>query len=256
MIFDTHAHYDDKQFDADRDALLRAMPDGGIVGVVNQGTTLESSLASVRLAETYPFIYAAAGIHPEEMDDFTPQSLAGIEKLLDHPRVVAVGEIGLDYHWRSDNKELQKQALRVQLELARAKKMPAVIHERDACADTLEILEDYPDVLIDMHCFAGSWETAKHLLDRGRYLSFGGVVTFKNARRAVEVVQKMPPDRLMLETDCPYMAPVPHRGKRNSSLLLPFVSARIAELRGVSQEEIEELTTANACRFFGLSLEK
>lgn len=252
MFFDTHAHYDDEAFDADRDELLSSMTEGGVTEIVNCGTTLQSSRVSAELSERYDFLYAAAGIHPEEMDDYTPDNLAGIERLLDHPRVVAVGEIGLDYHWRSDNKDLQKAALRAQLELARKKHMPAVIHERDACADTLEILADFPDVAVNMHCFGGSWETAKTLLARGRYLSFGGVVTFKNARKAVEVVEKMPLERLMLETDCPYMAPVPHRGKRNCSLYLPFVAEKIAEIRGMTAEEVARITRENARRFFGL----
>lgn len=253
MLFDTHAHYDDGKFDQDRYDLLAAMPAAGIAGIVNNGTTVESSRFSLALAERYPFVYAAVGIHPEEMDDYTPAHLDQIETLLQREKAVAVGEIGLDYYWRQDNKDLQKQALRQQLELARAYRKPAVIHIREAMGDALAILEGFPDVRLVLHCYAGSWETAKVLLSQGRYLSFNGVLTFKNARKSVEVVAQMPLDRLMLETDSPYLAPVPFRGRRNSSLYLEQVARKVAEIRGIPQEEVEAVTTANAKAFFGLA---
>ena len=250
MYFDTHAHYDDRQFDADRDELLSSMQDGGVDYIINAGTTVESSEFSIRLAEKYPFIYAAAGIHPEEMEKYSREKLYDIERLLKHEKCAAVGEIGLDYHYGTDDKLMQHEALRLQLDIARAMNKPVIIHERDACQDTLNIVFDYPDLSMVFHCYSGSWETAKTLLKKGWYLSFNGVITFKNARKAVEVVKNMPMDQLMLETDCPYLAPVPNRGKRNSSLNLPYTAEKIAQIRGISVEETAEKTKENAFRFF------
>ena len=250
MLFDTHAHYDDEKFDPDRYDLLAAMLAAGIAGIVNNGTTVESSRFSLALAERYPFVYAAVGIHPEEMDDYTPAHLDQIETLLQREKAVAVGEIGLDYYWRQDNKDLQKQALLQQLELARAYRKPAVIHIREAMGDALAILEGFPDVRLVLHCYAGSWETAKVLLSQGRYLSFNGVLTFKNARKSVEVVAQMPLDRLMLETDSPYLAPVPMRGKRNDPGNLPYICARVAEVKGLTKEEAARITLENGRALF------
>ena len=252
MYFDTHAHYDDSQFDQDRDELLQSMQQGGIDYIVNAGTTVKSSEFSTQLAEKYPFIYAAAGIHPEEMDTYDDRQLYEIEKLLKHEKNVAVGEIGLDYHYTTDNKQKQHHALRMQLDMARAMNKPVIIHERDACQDTLNIVSDYPDVKMVFHCYSGSWETAKTLLNKGWYLSFNGVITFKNARKALEVVKNMPIDRLMLETDCPYLAPVPNRGKRNSSLNLKFTAEKIAQLRNMSLEQVAQKTKENALKFFNI----
>jgi TatD DNase family protein len=253
MFFDTHAHYDDHQFDGDRETLLSAMKGGGVDNIVNAGTTVDSSEFSVALAEKYDFIYAAAGIHPNEMASYSSENISRIKKLLEHKKCVAVGEIGLDYHYGTDDKDMQQQALRDQLDIARQMKKPVIIHERDACRDTLDIVFDYPDLDIVFHCYSGSWETAKTILDRGWYLSFNGVVTFKNAKKPVEVVEKMPLDRLMLETDCPYLAPVPLRGSRNSSLNMHYTAEKIALLRGISVSEIGKITTENAFKFFKIT---
>jgi TatD DNase family protein len=252
MLFDTHAHYDDPQFDGDRDALLAAMPSSGIVYIVNAGSSLTSSRLGLELAEKYPFVFAAAGVHPHEAKTMDDTTIAELEKLLSHPKAVAVGEIGLDYHYDLSPRDVQKKRFREQLELARSFSLPVIIHERESTQDVLDILCDYPDVRGVFHCFSGSWETAKLLLDRGWYLSFTGVITFKNARRSHEVILKMPKDRLMIETDCPYLAPEPMRGRRNSSLYLRYVAEKLGEILGMPFEETAALTTDNGKRFFGI----
>ena len=253
MYFDTHAHYDDDRFDDDRDELLRSLPKGGVTLVVNPGSDLPSSLAAKALSEKYDFIYFAAGVHPHEASSATEAVLSGITALLRHPKCVAVGEIGLDYHYDFSPREVQREIFRAQMSIARELGKKVIIHEREACADCMEIVKEFPDVVGVFHCFSGSRETAKTLLDMGWYLSFGGAVTFKNAKKPVEVVQNMPLDRLMLETDCPYMTPVPRRGERNSSLYLPLIAEKIADVRGTTAEEIAAVTYENGRRFFGLS---
>jgi TatD DNase family protein len=251
-LFDTHAHYDDEQFDKDRDALLSSMTDGGIGLIVNASSSLESSGLSLRLADRYPFVWAAVGVHPHDAKTMDDGSVAALEQLLRHPKAVAVGEIGLDYHYDHSPREVQRLRFRQQLELAGAAKRPVVIHEREAAKDVLDILSEYPRVTGVLHCFSGSWETAKLLLDKGWHLSFTGVITYKNARRSHEVIEKMPRDRLMLETDCPYLSPEPMRGRRNSSLYLKYTAEMAAELLGLSLEETAALTTENGKRFFGI----
>ncbi|MEL4107058.1 TatD family hydrolase [Oscillospiraceae bacterium WX1] len=252
MLFDTHAHYDDAQFDADRDALLASMPENGIALIVNASSNLRSAQAGLKLAEAYPFVFAAVGVHPHDVDDMSDATLIALEDLLKHPKAVAVGEIGLDYHYDFSPREIQQQRFRDQLALARCVGLPVVIHEREATHDVLSLLDDFPDVRGVFHCYSGSWDTAKGLLDKGWYLSFTGVITFKNARRAVEVLEKMPRDRIMIETDCPYLAPEPMRGRRNSSLYLKFTASKLAEIIGVSPAEAGQLTLENGRRFFGI----
>ncbi len=252
MYFDSHAHYDDEQFDTDRDELLFSMRENNVGYIVNAAQDLRTAYISKELAEKYDFIWFAAGFHPHEAKYATDDALSEIKALLSHPRNVAVGEIGLDYHYDYSPRDVQKDVFAKHLAIAEEVKLPAVVHDREATGDCMDIIRGFPDVHGVVHCFSGSWETAKELLDRGWYLSFTGAVTFKNARKAVEVVSKMPLDRLMIETDSPYMTPEPKRGSRNSSLNLPFIAKRIAEIRSLSVEEIEALTTENARRFFSL----
>jgi len=250
MFFDTHAHYCDKRFNVDRDELLASMPDAGISLILNSGSSLRSSRFSLELADKYTFIYASVGVHPHDSKSMNDGTITDLEKLLSHPKAVAVGEIGLDYHYDFSPRDVQKKRFFEQLELARRLDMPVIIHEREALNDTLDIIREFKDLCGVMHCFSGSWETAKIVLDLGWYLSFTGVITFKNARRALEVLEKMPADRIMLETDCPYLAPEPMRGKRNSSLYLPYTAQKVAEVRGVAVSEVAEMTTENGKYFF------
>ena len=252
MYFDTHAHYDDKRFNEDRDELLAAMNAGGVSLIMNAASSVRSTKFALKLADKYGFIYASAGVHPHDSKSMTDDTVGELERLLSHPKAVAVGEIGLDYHYDFSPRDIQRKRFREQLELARSAGKPVVIHEREALGDTLDMISEYRDVSGVVHCFSGSWETAKIILDMGWYLSFTGVVTYKNARRALEVLEKMPADRIMIETDCPYLAPEPVRGKRNSSLYLPYIAEKIAEVRGVSAEEVAAITMENGLRFFGI----
>lgn len=252
MLFDTHAHYDDEQFDEDRDALLSGMREHGVSLIVNAGSSLSASKKGLEIADKYPFIYAAVGVHPHDSKLMDDQTISELEQLLKHPKAVAVGEIGLDYHYDLSPRTIQQQRFREQLELAWRVKKPVIIHEREAPRDVLDIICEYPDVQGVFHCFSGSWETAKLLLDKGWYLSFTGVITFKNARRSHEVIQKMPRNRIMIETDCPYLTPEPFRGRRNSSLYLEHTARKLGELLGVSFEEAAYLTAENGKRFFGI----
>jgi len=262
MYFDTHAHYNDKRYNDDRDELMTVLKAAGITHVLNVSYSISSAKYSLEMADKYrhadlnqqsdkhPSIYVSVGVHPHDAKTMTDDTITQLKDLLKHPRVVAVGEIGLDYHYDYSPRDVQRERFREQLELARSVNLPAVIHMRDATEDTLQIMNDFRDLSCVFHCFPGSWETAKTILDIGWYLSFTGVVTFKNARRALEVIEKMPIDRLMLETDCPYMAPEPFRGKRCSSLYLPYIAEKIAEVRGTSVEEIARVTMENGKRFF------
>jgi len=252
MFFDTHAHYDDRRFNEDRDDLLGSMTDAGITMILNAASSLKSAKFSLKLADKYPFIFASVGVHPHDSKAMTDETVNELEELLSHQKAMAVGEIGLDFHYDFSPRDVQKKRFREQLELARHVKKPVIIHERESLQDTLEIIRDFRDLVCVFHCFSGSWETAKIILDMGWYLSFTGVVTFKNARRALEVLEKMPDDRIMLETDCPYMAPEPMRGRRNSSLYLPYIADKVAEIRGISTEETATLTMENGLRFFGI----
>ena len=252
MYFDTHAHYDDKRFNDDRDAILGSMREAGVTLILNSASSLKSAKFGLKLADKYPFVYSSVGVHPHDAKSMTDDTVSELKKLLSHAKAMAVGEIGLDYHYDFSPRDTQKKRFREQLELARRVGKPVIIHEREALPDMMSILGDYRDLSGVFHCFSGSWETAKTILDMGWYLSFTGVITFKNARKALEVLEKMPEDRIMLETDCPYLAPEPYRGKRNSSLYLPYIAEKVAEARGKSVEEVAALTMENGLRFFGI----
>ena len=252
LIFDSHAHYDDEAFDQDRGEILRNLPAQGICRIVNVGADLQGCRDAVALAVAYPYIYAGVGIHPECVNDTPDEALNEVETLLDAPKVVAVGEIGLDYHFEDNApREVQREWFAKQLALANRRGFPVIVHDRDAHGDTMELLcKHRPKGVV--HCFSGSVETMREAVKLGLYIGLGGVVTFKNARHAVEVAQNIPLDRLLLETDAPYMAPVPHRGKRNDSSLIPLVAEKIGELRGLEAQAVLDITTENAARLFGL----
>jgi len=252
MYFDTHAHYDDRRFNEDRDELMGSMQAAGVTMILNSGSSLRSSKFGLKLADRYPFVYASIGVHPHDSKSMTDETVSELEKLLSHKKAVAVGEIGLDFHHNFSPHDVQKKRFREQLELARRVKMPVIIHERESWRDTLDIIRDFRDLNGVFHCFSGSWESAKIILDMGWYLSFTGVITFQNARRSLEVLERMPADRIMLETDCPYLTPEPKRGRRNSSLYLPFVAEKVAQVRGISLEEAAALTMDNGKRCFGI----
>lgn len=254
MIFDSHAHYDDRAFHEDRSALLKRLSQSGIEGIVNAGASLDSVRRTMELAQTYPFLYAAVGIHPEHTAELKESHTDWLRSLLGCPKAVAVGEIGLDYYWDEPDRQIQKEWFCRQLHLALEVKKPVVVHSRDAAEDTLRIMkEEYgagnPAYI---HCFSYSKEMAREFLNLGCMIGIGGVVTFKNARKVKETVEYVPLDRILLETDCPYLAPVPHRGERNSSEYLPLVIEEIAVIKGLSLEEVEEATCRNARQFFGI----
>ncbi len=254
MLFDTHAHYDDEKFDQDRDEVLGDMERCGIGLIVNPGCDAESSRKAISLAERYSFVYAAVGIHPENCAGLGDRELAEIQALTARPKVKAIGEIGLDYYWEKtqEGRAHQREMLRKQLALARELNLPVIIHDREAHHDTLEIVREFPQVHGVFHCYGGSLEDARLLIRLGWMLSFNGVITFQSARRAPEVIREIPLERLMLETDSPYLAPTPYRGKRNDSRNLPLVAARVAEIQGVPVEEVARVTTENGKRFFGI----
>ena len=252
MYFDTHAHYDDAQFDEDRDFILSKMPDNGINLIVNPGSNLMSSEASVELAQRYSFIWAAAGIHPHDAKQCNPETLDKIKELCLHEKVVAVGEIGLDYHYDHSPRDIQKKALYAQLELTASLDLPVILHDREAHEDCLTAVRAFPGVKGVFHCYSGSLEMAKQIIRMGWYLSFTGSITFKNARKAPEIVAWVPSDRIMIETDAPYMAPVPNRGKRNDSANLYLIAQAVGEMRGITALEAAELTLKNGKQFFGI----
>ena len=251
MLFDTHAHYDDEAFDADRDALLTALPQRGVGLILNPGCDVESSRKAVTYAAAYPHVYAAVGIHPENCVGCTADDLAAIRALAQQPKVVAIGEIGLDYYWEENPpRDFQQQVLRQQLALAQELALPVIIHDREAHADTLSIVREFPGVTGVFHCFSGSPEMARELLQMGWYLGFDGPVTYKNARRAPEVAAVTPPERMLIETDSPYMTPVPYRGKRNDSGYVYLVAEKLAAWKGLAPEELARITTENGKRLF------
>ncbi len=252
MIFDSHAHYDDEAFEEDRDLLLSSMQANGIDTIVNVGASIESSGSSLQLAETYDFIYAAVGVHPSDTDELNEENYLELCKLMDKEKVVAVGEIGLDYYWDTPSRDIQKKWFVRQLNTAVEKNKPVIIHSRDAAADTLDIMKaekpwDQGGVI---HCFSYSVEMAREYLNHGFYIGIGGVLTFHNAKKLKEVAEYVPLNQIVLETDCPYLAPVPNRGKRNSSLNLTYVADMLAEIKGIAREEIERVTYENACRLY------
>ena len=250
MYFDSHAHLDDPRFDADRDEIFAALAEQG--PVMNVGCDLASSERSVALAQKYSFVYAAVGSHPDDADHVDGKLLDAYRRLCAEKKVRAIGEIGLDYHYEDVPRAQQIIAFEQQLELAEALKLPVIVHEREAHGDAMDIVMRHPDVRGVFHCFSGSKEMALWLVERGWYIGFTGVLTFKNARRAVEAAQALPLERILIETDCPYMAPEPYRGRRNDSRFVPLVAAKLAELRGLTPEEAGEITAANAKRLYGI----
>ena len=251
MLFDTHAHMDDRSFDGDREELLAALPGKGISLLMNPGCSYESSLNAIALAEGYDYIYAAVGSHPDVADEVDEALIEKYRNLCSqHPRVKAIGEIGLDYHYEDIPRDIQKRAFRLQMELARELQLPVIVHEREAHEDGLKIVDEFPTVKGVFHCYSGSLEMAKELIKRGWYIGFTGVLTFKNARKAIEVAANIPLDRIVIETDCPYMAPVPFRGKRNDPGLVCYMANKLAELRGISPEEAARITLKNGKRLY------
>jgi len=246
MIFDSHAHYDDEAFNEDREEVIQGLVDKGIIGVLNCGASLEGARMSVKLSSKYDFIYSAVGIHPEHADIVNEEVIEELRNLAQNPKVRAIGEIGLDYYYEENPpRDIQKAAFRLQMKLARELKLPVVIHDRDAHGDTLDILKEFPEVVGTVHCFSGSVEFALECLKLGYYIGFTGVITFKNAKKIAEVAKVVPMDRILVETDCPYMAPEPNRGKRNQSDYIKYIIAKISEIKGKSIEEIENITIFN-----------
>ena len=253
MIFDTHAHYDSNGFSTDRDEVLSALPAAGVTLVVNPGCAVESSRQAIALAEQYPHVYAAVGIHPGDCDGCTEADLEAIRAMAAHEKVVAIGEIGLDYYWKDNApKEFQQDIFRRQLALAEELKLPVIVHDREAHGDTLAVVKEFPHVRGVFHCFSGSPEMAEELVKMGWYLGFDGPITYKNARRSPEVVAVTPLDRIVIETDAPYLTPEPFRGKRNDSTKLRYVVEKLAEWKGLSAEEMEQVTWRNGCRLYGM----
>ena len=252
MYIDTHAHYDSSKFNQDRDEVLAAMPTSGIDAIIDPGCDEASSRAAIALSERWPFVYTAAGWQPEEWESWDMYSLAMVKELAGHPKCVAIGEIGLDYYWDKEHKEIMYEMFVTQLELALELDKPVIIHDREAHADCLNITGRYPELRGVFHCFSGSREMARELVGRGWYLGFDGPVTYKNARRALEVLKETPLERILLETDSPYLPPVPFRGERNDSSKIPYIAAKIAEVKGMSVEEIARVTSENARKLFGI----
>lgn len=252
-LFDTHAHYDAEQFDPDRDDVLAALPGAGVALVVNPGCDLPSSGAALSLAAKWPFLYAAVGYHPENCAPYREEDLDTIRDMARRDKCVAIGEIGLDYYWEENPpRELQRRVFRDQMALARELDLPVIVHDREAHSDSLAVVRDFPQVRGVFHCFSGSAEMAKELVRLGWMISFTGVLTYKNARKALEAAAAVPMDRLMLETDSPYMAPVPHRGKRGDSRYLVHTCQKLAEIKGLAPEECARITLENGRRFFAI----
>ena len=250
MLFDTHAHLDDRAFDEDRAQLLESLKDQGLI--MNPGCSLESSKNAVAIAEQYDFVYAAVGSHPDVADEVNEAVIDEYRKLCVHPKVKAIGEIGIDYHYEDIPRDLQLKAFRMQMELAREVKLPAIVHEREAHEDGMKVVEEFPDVRGVFHCYSGSLEMAKVLVNKGWYIGFTGVLTFKNARKALEVAAGLPHDRIVIETDCPYMAPEPFRGKRNHPGYIYRMAEKLAELWNMPVEEVQAITTQNGKKLYGI----
>ena len=254
MYFDTHAHYGSERYDNDRDELIASMPEKGVKLIINPGCTLESSLGAVALAEKFPHVYAAVGVHPSDCHTWSEEVQDRLRELAGHPKVKAIGEVGLDYYWQDNAPaDLQKHVFIRQLELARETKLPVIVHNRDAHKDTLDIVRQFKDVPGVYHCYAGSIEDAKVLVKMGWMLSFTGVITFKNARKALDVIRWLPMEHIMIETDSPYLTPEPNRGKRNDSGYVHLVSEKIAEIKGIPPEEVARITFENGKRFFNIN---
>lgn len=250
-IFDTHSHYDDEAFDPDREELVSSLKGKGVVGVVSCGCDIPSTKANRDLAHKFDDFYFAAGFHPENLEEYTLGDLSLLDEYLSDEKCVAVGEIGLDYHWMESTKEKQKDFFVGQIEIAKRLDLPVIVHDREAHGDTLDILKaTQPKGVV--HCFSGSKEMAREIIKIGMFIGLNGVATFKNARKSLEVVKEIPLDRLVLETDCPYLAPEPHRGKRNDSSFIPFIAERIGEVLGISAQEVLDKTCQNAKSLYNL----
>ena len=251
MLFDTHAHLDDRAFNEDRETLLQELPQQGLSLVMNPGCSLRSSKNADALSKQYDYIYAAVGSHPDAADEVNEAVLEQYRQLVrNNPKIKAIGEIGLDYHYEDIPRQLQKAAFRAQMKLAEELQLPVIVHEREAHADAMEILDEFPTVTGVFHCYSGSAEMAKELVRRGWYIGFTGVLTFKNAKKAVEVAKSLPHDRLVLETDCPYMAPEPFRGKRNHPGYLYRMAEKLSELWELPVEEVQTITLENGKRLY------
>ena len=251
MLFDTHAHMDDASFQEDRHELLSSLPGQGISLLMNPGCSYESSLNAIALSEQYDYIYAAVGSHPDVADEVDDALIAKYRELCkQHPKIKAIGEIGLDYHYEDIPRDIQKRAFRMQMALAAELQLPVIVHEREAHEDGLNIVDEFPTVRGVFHCYSGSAEMAKELIKRGWYIGFTGVLTFKNARKALEVATSIPRDRIVIETDCPYMAPVPFRGKRNDPGKVLYMAKKLAELWGIGEEEAARITLENGMRLY------
>lgn len=253
MIFDTHAHYDDEAFDDDREKLLERMQNRGVEYIVNVGASMSSCKSTIGLVRRFPYVYGALGIHPNDVAELTEEDYKWLERSINKPKIVAVGEIGLDYHW-NDNRDVQIAAFKRQMNIAREAKLPIIIHSREAAQDTYDVMKANKADEIGgvVHCFSYGKEMAEKFMDMGFYLGIGGVITFKNAKKLLEVVEYMPMDKMVIETDCPYMAPEPNRGKRNDSFYLPYVVNRIAEIKGLSPTEVIDITSDNAKDLYGI----
>ena len=252
-LFDTHAHYDSGAFNADRMELLASLPEQDVKLILNPGCDLESSRKAVELADAFPFVYAAVGFHPSDCAGFSEDSVEELRKLAAHPKVKAIGEIGLDYYWKDNpSHDFQHQVFHRQMELAEELKLPVIIHDREAHHDCLEVVKSHPNVTGVYHCYSGGIEDAKTLVKMGWMLSFTGVITFKNARRSLEIIEMLPMDRIMVETDAPYLTPEPFRGKRNDSSKVRYMCQAIAEVKGLTAEEVARITLENGKRFFGI----
>ena len=254
MIFESHAHYDDEAFDEDRDSLLGSLKENGIEYVINVGANIRTTANTIVLAEKYPFIYGAAGVHPSDTGELNEENFAWLRQQCAHPKIVAVGEIGLDYYWDEPDREIQKKWFDRQLQLAWEVQLPVIIHSREAAKDTLDIMKAAHAQELEgvIHCFSYTKETAREYLDMGYFFGIGGVVTFNNVKKLKEAVEYIPMENILLETDSPYLAPVPYRGKRNSSLNLPLVAKEIAQIKGIDYDEVVAVTEQNAKKLFGI----
>lgn len=253
MIFDTHAHYDSEQFNEDREELLNSMKEQGVGTIVNVSASYASCEQVTNMVQKYPFMYAAVGVHPDHVGELNEETFARMKSLCANEKVVAVGEIGLDYYWDNESHDLQKQWFIRQLELARELDLPVLIHSREAAADTMEIMKTHAEGLGGViHCYSYSKEMAQEYVKMGFYIGVGGVVTFKNGRKLKETVAEIPLESIVLETDCPYLAPEPNRGKRNNSAYIRYVAETIAEIKGVTYEEVVAQTEENAKKMYRL----
>lgn len=256
MIFDTHAHYDDEAFDEDRKIVLESLPSNNVGRVVNVGAHIEGSRRSVDLSNQYDFVYAAVGVHPDDANQTDDEGMAELKEMCQNKKVVAIGEIGLDYYWNKDNKDIQKKAFERQIELAKELSLPIIIHSRDAAEDTMNILKNTNAGINGgvMHCFSYSPEIASEVLKLGFNIGVGGVLTFKNGKKLRETVEATPIEKIVLETDCPYLSPEPFRGKRNNSANIAYVVEEICRIKNLDRETVERITFENACQMYKIKV--